>query len=104
MRQGDYYISVTFEVTPEGRRYVSECKELGIASCGDDIQEAFDNILEASELTLNAWEEMGIRARKFSELGVRMKQFKRLKRKPPSRAILVPPDSFVTHKKLPVPV
>ena len=54
-------IVLTTLVEPEGDKYVSWCEELGTASCGDTVEEAFANILEAVEVHLNGLEESGRR-------------------------------------------
>ena len=59
------HIVLTLLVHKEGEQFVSECPELGTASCGDTIDEAFHNIREATELYLNAIEEAGERERIF---------------------------------------
>ena len=52
-------ILVTLVVQREGKQYVSKCVELGTASCGDTEKEAFDNIIDATQLYLNTLEELG---------------------------------------------
>ena len=44
-------IVLTTLVEPEGDKYVSWCEELGTASCGDTVEEAFENVLEALKFT-----------------------------------------------------
>ena len=44
-------------VEKEDGQYASHCPELGTASCGDTIEEAFSNLEEAIEVNLNALEE-----------------------------------------------
>ncbi len=44
--------SFTAVVTREGKFYVSECPELGIASQGPSLEEALENLKEAIELYL----------------------------------------------------
>ena len=55
---GDIVV-LTSVVEPEGEMFVSTCIELGTASCGHTIQEAFDNLEEAISVHLNALEELG---------------------------------------------
>jgi predicted RNase H-like HicB family nuclease len=43
---------------PEG--YVSKCSELGVASCGDSLEEAVSNLKEAVELYLENAYELGL--------------------------------------------
>ena len=39
-------------ITKEGEKYVSWCPQLDIASCGDGLEEARENLKEAVELYL----------------------------------------------------
>ena len=55
---GDIVI-LTSVVEPEDEMFVSTCIELGTSSCGDTIQEAFENLEEAIAVHLNALEELG---------------------------------------------
>jgi len=54
----------TFEYTivvwKEKEGYVSKCPELGVASCGDSITEATNNLKEAVELYLENAEALGL--------------------------------------------
>ena len=63
-------IVLTTLVEPEGDKYVSWCEELGTASCGDTVEEAFENVLEAIEVHLNGLEEIGETERVFEERGI----------------------------------
>ncbi len=53
------YIVLTGIVEREGDQFVSQCPQLGVASCGDTIEEAFDNLGDALQVHLNALEEIG---------------------------------------------
>lgn len=64
------YIMLTFRVYREGKQFVGECLELGTASCGDTIEEALDNIRDATSLYLSVIEEEGERERIFRERGI----------------------------------
>ena len=44
----------------EGDAYVSKCTELGVASCGNTIQEAIENLKEAVELYVENAKELGL--------------------------------------------
>ncbi|AIY90292.1 hypothetical protein GACE_1251 [Geoglobus acetivorans] len=44
----------------EGDQYVSKCPELEVASCGDTIEEALENLKEAVELYIENAKELGI--------------------------------------------
>ena len=51
----------------EDGQFVSSCPQLGIASCGDTLDEALDNLDDALVLYLNDLEETGDLARVFQE-------------------------------------
>jgi predicted RNase H-like HicB family nuclease len=44
----------------EGDAFVSKCPELGVASCGDSLEEAMANLREAVELYLDNAERLGL--------------------------------------------
>lgn len=44
----------------EGRSVVSRCPELGVASCGDTVEEAMANLREAVELYLENACKLGL--------------------------------------------
>ncbi|HTE83670.1 MAG TPA: hypothetical protein VK821_02985 [Dehalococcoidia bacterium] len=46
------YVLLTFRAYEEDAQWVSECEELGVASCGGTIQEALDSLGEATLLYL----------------------------------------------------
>ena len=54
-------IQLTQVVEREGGQFAAHCPELGIASCGDTIEEAFANIHEAILLHLGMLEDLGDR-------------------------------------------
>ena len=56
MRTFDY----TVVIWKERDAYVSKCPELGVASCGDSITEAKENLKEAVELYLENAEALGL--------------------------------------------
>lgn len=41
-------VLLTFAVWREGKDYISECLELGVASCGDTEEEALEAIQDAT--------------------------------------------------------
>ena len=51
---------LTAVVWKEEGGYVSKCPELGVASCGDTVQEARSNLKEAVELFLENAKDMGL--------------------------------------------
>lgn len=64
------YVTFTFRIHREEAQYVARCVELGISSCGDSLDEALENIEEATTLYLNTLEEVGERDRVFSDAGI----------------------------------
>ncbi|MBI5745716.1 MAG: type II toxin-antitoxin system HicB family antitoxin [Nitrospirae bacterium] len=56
MKTFDY----TVVVWKEKEGYVSKCPELGVASCGDSISEAVENLKEAVDLYLENAESLGL--------------------------------------------
>ncbi len=60
-------IVLTSVVEQEGSQFVSFCVELGTASCGDTVQEAYENLQEAIWVHLNELEVTGERDRVFRE-------------------------------------
>ena len=60
-------VVLTCVVEKEGDQFVSYCEELGTSSCGDTIEEAFENIEEAIEVHLDALDEVGELGRVFRE-------------------------------------
>ncbi|MDI6908017.1 MAG: type II toxin-antitoxin system HicB family antitoxin [Thermoanaerobacterales bacterium] len=53
--------NLTSLIWKEEYGYVSKCPELGVASAGDTIEEAFLNLKEAVELYLENAEELGLK-------------------------------------------
>ena len=52
--------TLTALVWKEGDQYVSKCPELGVASCGDTLEEALENLKEAVELYIENAKELGM--------------------------------------------
>ena len=50
----------TAVVWREGKSYVSKCPELGVASCGDTIEEATNNLKETVELYIENAKELNL--------------------------------------------
>ncbi len=44
----------------EGKMIVSKCPELGVASCGESVEEALDNLREAVSLYIANARELGL--------------------------------------------
>lgn len=53
-------LDYTVVVWKEEKGYVSKCPELGVASCGDSISEAMENLKEAVDLYLENAEALGL--------------------------------------------
>jgi len=66
----DKIIRLTYVVTPEDGVFSAVCKELATASCGDTVQEAFDNLHDAVGLHLDTLEDEGIIDEYFAERGI----------------------------------
>jgi len=66
------YIAIEIIVTKEGEQYSSWCPQLDIASCGDNPEEAVENLSDALELYLDTLEEEGEREQVFKERGIRI--------------------------------
>ena len=66
------YIILTLVVEEEegDGLFAAHCSELGTATCGTTIDEAFANLEEAVEVHLNALEEVETRERVFQEMGI----------------------------------
>ena len=67
------YVVLTGTVQWDEVAYWSRCPELGVASCGDTIEEALDNLGEALELQLLELADIGRLARDFRENGITVK-------------------------------
>ena len=66
------HIIVTTLIERDGGQYASICPELGVASCGDSIQEAINNLDDAIELYLDHLESAGFLSRVFAEKGIEL--------------------------------
>lgn len=93
------YVMLTLEAYPEGRQFVSVCRELGVASAGDTLGEAIDAVREATLLYLSTIEELGERERVFNEKGIVIH-----KTKPREVHVdsTLPPNSFTGTVILPI--
>lgn len=68
-----YSVLFTLRAYEEDGQYVSVCDELDVASCGDTIDEALDNVTEATICYLNTIEALGERRDVFRERGIEPK-------------------------------
>lgn len=87
------YIVVEVIVTKEGNQFSSWCPELDIASCGDNVEDATENLSDALEVYLNTLEEEGEWKQVFKERGIRIV----------GADETVIPHSFVTQYRQKVP-
>jgi predicted RNase H-like HicB family nuclease len=65
-------IALTAKIYREGDQYVAHCVELDIASCGDTEEEAFENLVDASDVYVATLEETGQIERVFAERGIKV--------------------------------
>ncbi len=63
-------IRLTEEIWKEGNMYVSYCPELDIASCGEDIQQAKKNLVEAITINMEETRKMGTFDQFLEECGL----------------------------------
>jgi predicted RNase H-like HicB family nuclease len=63
---------LTGYVEQDGDQYSAVCSELEVASCGDTVEEALDNLSEALEVYLNALEEVGTLNSVFQKKGIEL--------------------------------
>lgn len=96
----EQYILLTLEITKEDGQYAAYCRELGTATCGDTLDEAQANIVEAVMLDLNTLEEIGERARFFKERGIKV--YRSATRKKEAREVPVSPDSWASNRPFPI--
>ena len=61
---------LTEEIWKEGNMYVSYCPELDIASCGEDVQQAKTNLLEAIHINIEETQKMGTFEQFLEESGL----------------------------------
>ena len=67
------YVVLTGYTEAEDDGFNAYCPELGVASCGDTIEEALDNLGDALELQLLELADIGRLERDFRENGVTVK-------------------------------
>lgn len=69
-------LNVVLRPDPEGG-YVVECPELGVTSQGETIEEALDNIKEASELYIESAKKLGTMDEVLEKLGLTKEDLKK---------------------------
>lgn len=87
----DGIVTLTGIVEKEGDQYVSYCRELGVASCGNTIDEALANLDDAIQVHIDALVETGELLQVFRERNIRIDlqawQDEPLVRAPPGKII-----------------
>ncbi len=69
------YVILTGVIEPEDEGgFTAVCPELGVASCGDTVEEALDMLGDALEVHLNALEEIGEVDRVFLERNIEIRR------------------------------
>jgi predicted RNase H-like HicB family nuclease len=63
-------IRITEEIWKEGNMYVSYCPELDVVSCGEDVQQAKENLLEAIMINIEETKKMGTFEKFIDECGL----------------------------------
>ena len=66
------YVTLTGIVEREGDQFSSQCVELGSASCGDTVEEAFHNLIDAVHVHLEGLAESGELPNFLQARGVRV--------------------------------
>ena len=75
------HVLLTLRIYADDGQFAGECVELDVASCGDDLEEALRNTLEATALALERLDARGEREYALSTAGVKLYD-------------IVPPDDF----------
>lgn len=94
------YITLTLEAFPEGKAFVSRCRELDVSSCGDNIEQAFENLKDSVFTYLNAIEQLGDRERIFAEKGITIDKTK--PKTVPLASSSLPPNTYTSGAIFPV--
>ncbi|MBW2012164.1 MAG: hypothetical protein JRG68_09720 [Deltaproteobacteria bacterium] len=63
-------IRLTEEIWKEGNMYVSYCPELDVASCGENVQQAKKNLMEAIMINIEETKKMGTFEKFLEECGL----------------------------------
>ena len=64
------YVILTLRFFQEEGQWVGDCEELGVAHCGDSLDEVRAGLEDLLALTLDAMESVGERERFFAEHGI----------------------------------
>ncbi|MCH8309261.1 MAG: type II toxin-antitoxin system HicB family antitoxin [Chloroflexi bacterium] len=93
-------VTLTGIVEKEDDQYVSYCRELGVASCGDTIDEALINLDDAIQVHIDALIETGELLRVFRERSIRID----LQPTQDEPLVHVPPGKILTTYQRHVPI
>lgn len=63
-------LRLTEEIWKEGNMYVSYCPELDISSCGEDVEQAKTNLLEAIHINIEETQKIGTFEQFLEECGL----------------------------------
>ena len=67
------YVVLTGTIEPEDDGFNAYCPELGVATCGDTIEEVLDGLQDALEVYIEDGADLGILDRDFRKGGVEVK-------------------------------
>ena len=67
------YVALTGTIEPEDDGFNAYCPELGVATCGDTVEEALDNLGDAIGLQVLELADIGRLERDFREKGITVK-------------------------------
>ena len=96
----DGYVILTFRFFQEEGQWVGDCEELGVAHCGDSLDEVRAGLEELLILTLSTMESVGERERFFAEHGITLHPSDQ---PAPTQEYHVLPDShLVEPKRIPI--
>ena len=70
--EGLAYVTLTGFVEKEDSQFVSYCRELGTSSCGDTVEDAFENLGDAIDVHIDALIETGELSRVLRERHIRI--------------------------------
>ena len=70
LETADGYVVLTGYTEPEDNGFNAYCPELGVATCGDTVEEVLDGLQDALEVYIAGLGEIGDLARVFAERGV----------------------------------
>ena len=66
------HVVLTLKVNRERSQYVSVCEELGVASCGNTVEEAFEAAKDATTVYLQTLDDEGMLEEVLAERGVKV--------------------------------